>query len=240
MKRLLTILIAILTITSVYGQEDFSKRQKHEKFLKAGIGTSWIILPKVFLVDEDVPTTNAQVLPATNSISAYVGIQTVFHLGDGWLFTPEVDLSYVSGEIRINRSAINPNDNTDTIRSTVQELQSYVRAEIPLHFGMRSKDDFWVTFGPSLYFTLHDNKGFDKAVSADPIDPNDPAQINSDNPFGVRFRLAGYAPVGERGYIEIKFESDLGQYFDYSNNSYEAKFSFQNLSIGYGFWLNKN
>jgi hypothetical protein len=97
-----------------------------------------------------------------------------------------------------------------------------------------------VTFGPTLYFTLHDNKGFDKAVAAVPIDPSDPAQINTDNPFGVRFRLAGYAPVGERGYIDIKFESDLGQYFDYSNNTYEAKFSFQNLSIGYGFWLNKD
>jgi hypothetical protein len=236
MKRLTIILIAIMTITSVYGQEDNSTVQRNEVFLKAGFGTSWVILPKVFLVDEDVPTTNAQVLPATNGFSGFVGLQTVFHLGDGWLFTPEIDLSYSGGEIRVNRTTIN---GTDTLPSSVQRLQSYVRAEIPLHFGVRSRDGFWVTFGPSLYFTLYDNKGFNEAVAADPIDPADPAQVNSDNPFGVRFRLAAYAPVGERGYIDIKFESDLGQNFDYNNNTYEAKFSMQNLSIGYGYWLNK-
>ena len=189
------------------------------------------------MVDPDTPYNNAQILPATNGLSGFIGIQTVLSLGNGWLFVPEVDLSYQSGEVRVDLTQY-PDANvgrTDTVRSSVQELQNYVRAEIPLHFGVRAKDKFWVSFGPTFYVTLYDNKGFENAVYSLPARPD--LALNSKNPFGVRFRLAAYAPLGERGYLEIKFESDLSQYFNYENDTYEAKFSFQNISIGYGFSL---
>lgn len=242
MKRLIYILLGVMIFTNVYSQDEFINSKKHEIFLKGSFGTSWIILPKVFLLNPDADQLfpNAQVLPAINSISGSVGVQTVFHLGDGWLFVPELDLSYISGEIRVNRTDISiVNGDTIYSPSSVQKPQSYVRAEVPLHFGVRSRDNFWVSFGPSLYFTLYDNKGFEEAVLADPLDESNPAKVNSANPFGIRFRLAAYASVGERSYIDIKFESDLGQYFEFENDTYKAKFSLQNLSIGYGYWLNK-
>ena len=238
MRSLLTILILFLTTTIVLGQDASSSNQQHEMFIKGGIGTSWIILPKVFIISPDDSITNAQILPATNGFTGYAGLQTVFPLGAGWLFVPEVNLSYTSGEIRVNRTEYQF-IGTDTIRSseTAQKLQSYVRAEIPLHFGVRSKDNFWVSFGPTLYFTLHDNKGFNNAVYELPVQAD--LKLNSNVAFGVRFRLAAYAPIGERSYIDIKFESDLGQYFTFEEDSYKAKFSLQNLSIGYGYLLNK-
>lgn len=240
MKRLTLIFIATMTITLSFGQMEVRNVEKNELFLKAGGGTAWIIMPKVYIVSPVDSISNAQVLPATNGPSGFLGLQYVVHLGDGWLFVPEVDLTYVGGEVRVNRIIYNYNNSgMDTI-SSVQNVQSYVRAEIPLHFGVRSNDNFWVSFGPTLYFTLHDNKGFDNAVESLPPTINNPYEVKSDNPIGVRFRLAAYAPVGERTYIDVKFESDLGHYFRYENNTYEAKFSFQNISIGVGYLLNKD
>lgn len=232
MRRLLYTILLLSIAATGYGQEDNSNRKPHEIFIKAGFGTSWIIMPKVFIIDPN-NSVSAQILPAINGFSGFVGVQTVFHLGNGWLFVPEFDLNYISGEVRVNRTEI---VGLDTLATSAQNLQNYVRAEIPLHFGIRSADNFWVTFGPTLYFTLHDNKGFDNAVYELPV--RDDLKLNSDNPFGVRFRLAAYAPIGERSYIDIKFESDLGQYFTYANDTWDVKFSFQNISIGYGLLLN--
>lgn len=223
-----------MTITSSFGQE--KTRSKHEMFLKASAGTSWIILPKVFLISPEDSVSNAQVLPATNGLTGNLGWQTVFHLGEGWLFVPELNLSYISGEVRINRTIYEDNRVDLDTAYTDQNLQSYVRAEIPLHFGVRSNNNFWVTLGPTLYFTLYDNQGFEEAVENNRVRDN--VQLDDDNPFGVRFRLAAYAPVGKRSYIDIRFESDLGQYFRFEGNTYEAKFSFQNISIGYGYRFN--
>lgn len=237
MKRLLLIIIAAMTITLSFGQERRYNIEKNELFLKAGIGTSWIIMPKVYAVSPTDSSSNAQILPAQNGFSGSAGMQYVVHLGNSWLFVPEVDLSYVSGQIRVNRIIYNYNNTGLDTTDTRQNVQSYVRAEIPLHFGVRSSDNFWVTFGPSLYFTLYDNKGFDDAVNSFKVTDYD---VVSDNPFGVRFRLAAYAIIGERSYIDIKFESDLGHYFRFENDTYEAKFSFQNVMVGYGFLLNKD
>ena len=125
MRRLILSLVVAMSMTSGYGQIEMSKSTKPEIFLKAGFGTSWIILPKVFLIDPDAPETNGQVLPATNGLSGYVGFQSAFHLKNGWLFAPGLDLTVTSGEIRINRTTINPDDDQDTIRTSVQNVQSY-------------------------------------------------------------------------------------------------------------------
>ena len=53
MKRLVIVLLAIMTITSAFGQDDTGRTKKHEIFLKGYFGTSWIILPKVFLINPD-------------------------------------------------------------------------------------------------------------------------------------------------------------------------------------------
>lgn len=236
MKRLFHTMFLLLAAASVFGQDKLTTNDKHEIFIKGGIGTSWVILPKVFMVDPQPPNNNAQILPAVNGLHSFVGVQTVFHLGNGWLFVPEFDLSYTSGEIRVNLTQyVGPNP--DTVRTSNQNLQSYLRAEVPLHFGVRSKDGFWVSFGPTLYFTLFDNNGFEEAVFSLPARPD--LALNSKHAMGVRFRLAAYAPVGDRSYIEFKFESDLGQYFTYENNAYDVRFSFQNFTIGYGYLLNK-
>lgn len=236
MKRLILLILATLSVTAVFSQKLASKESNHEIFLKGGIGTSWIILPKVFIVDPQPPNNNAQILPAINGLNGFVGVQTVLHLGNGWLFVPELDLSYTSGEIRVDLTQyVGPNP--DTVRTSQQNLQSYLRAEIPLHFGVRSRDGFWVSFGPTLYFTLFDNNGFEEAVFSLPARPD--LALNSQHALGVRFRLAAYAPIGDRSYVEFKFESDLGQYFTYENDAYDVRFSFQNFTIGYGYRLNK-
>lgn len=236
MKRLFTIIFTCLIITVALGQESSPSKKSRQIYVKGGVGTSWIILPKVFMIDPQPPYNNAQILPAVNNLHSYLGLQAVLSLGNGWLFAPEVNFSYSSGEIRVNLTQY-VGANPDTVRTTRQSLQSYVRAEIPLHFGVRSGDGFWVSFGPTLYFTLYDNKGFEEAVYDLPA--RDDLQLNSDNPIGVSFRLAAYAPIGERSYLDFRFESDLGQYFTYENNTYDVKFSFQNFSIGYGYRLSK-
>lgn len=234
MRKIIVYTLFSVIVNSAFSQNQDTPLPQKEFFIKGGIGTSWIILPKVFLLDENNPTTNAQVLPATNGFTGFVGFQTVFNIGNNWAFAPELDLTYLNGEIRFDRQEI---IGTDTLRQTTQNSQSYVRAEIPIHFAMTSRDGFWVSFGPSVYFTLFDNKGFEKSVYE--VSPNPNLQLESGNPIGIRFRLAIYAPVGNRSYIDIKFESDLGKHFKYENDTYDAKFSYQNVSVGYGYRLNK-
>lgn len=240
MKRLLTVILVLVAVSSGFSQEGTTANRKPYYFVKGGFGTSWIILPKVFLVNPTPPNDNGQILPAINGFSGFVGFQTVIPMGKtgGWLFAPELDVSYISGDVRMDLTYYpDPSKNRpDTIISSEQGLQSYVRVEVPLHFGVRSSDNFWVSFGPSLYFSLYDNNGFEEVVFASPVSPD--LQLKVKDTFGVRFRLAAYASVGKRGYIDIKFESDLGQYFRYENSTYDVRFSFQNLSIGYGYRLN--
>lgn len=231
MKRLIILFIAILSITSVVAQDSQSEGPPRQYFVTGGIGTSWIILPKVFIVNPNVPSDNAQILPALNGFTGYVGFQTLLPLGETWLFAPEIDFTYTSGQIRLDRAV-----NGDT--TAIENFQNYVRAEIPLIFGVRSNDNFWVGFGPAIYFTLYDNKGFEKAVESLPYDSD--TQVDSNVPVGIRFRLSAYARLGNRSYLNLKFESDLGQRFRYVDDTYDVKFSLQNISLGFGYMLSSS
>lgn len=235
MKLLKTLGLLLLISTAGFSQKELPEVDKTLFFLKGGIGTSWIIMPKVFLISPD--TTSAQILPATNSFTGYLGFQAAIPLGKRWLFMPEVDFNYLSGEVRVDR-IIN-----DSIKGASQKLQSYARIEVPLNFGVVSSDDFWVSFGPVIFFTISDNKGFDAAVY-EIADPNrvPPLKLESDNPIGVRFRLAAYIVIARGRYIDIKFDSDLIRDFHYTENDdvYHMKMSMQSITVGFGFSTNRD
>ncbi len=194
-------------------------------------------MPKVFLLNP-ADTSSAQILPTTNSFTGYIGFQVAIPLGDHWLFMPEIDINYIAGEIRVDR--INSSNRIEP-NAFSQKLQSYTRLEIPINFGVVSSDNFWVSFGPVLFFTLSDNKGFDDAVH-DIEDPNNPINLDSDNPLGLRFRLAAYVIVANGMYVDIKFDSDLSRKFYYteSDDTYHMKMSMQSVTIGFGYRLNRD
>ena len=234
MKLINTLSLLLLVSISGFSQKVPLTVDNTRFFVKGGVGTSWIIMPKVAFVDT-TNLNNAQILPATNSFTGYIGVQTAIPLGDHWLFLPEIDFNYIAGEIRINRSF------QDTTRNTFsQKLQSYARLEIPLNFGVVSSDNFWVSFGPVLFFTLSDNKGFDAAIH-EIEDSQDTFKVDSDNPFGLRFRLAAYVIIGKGMYIDVKFDSDLKRDFFYSesDNTYNIKMSMQSITVGFGYRLNR-
>lgn len=228
-------LLSLLLLISISGFSQKEAPSVDEKlfFVKGGLGTSWIIMPKVFLIDP-ADTSSSQILPATNSFTGYVGLQAAIPLGKHWLFMPEIDFNYISGEIRVDR-ILNDPDNPDRFS---QKLQAYTRIEVPLNFGVISSDNFWVSFGPVIYFTLSDNKGFDAAV--DEIRTS-PVALNSDIPIGMRFRLAAYIVVGKGMYVDIKFDSDLKRDFYYSetDNVYNMRMSLQSITIGFGYRINR-
>ena len=120
-------------------------------------------------------------------------------------------------------------------------MQSYSRIEVPLNFGVISSDNFWVSFGPVVYFTLSDNKGFDDAVF-DVADPNrnPPLMLDSDNPLGLRFRLATYILLARGRYIDIKFDSDLKRDFYFRDGVYNMRMSMQSITVGFGFSTNRD
>ena len=239
MVKFIKTLGILLLISSVgYSQKEVPTTDKALFFLKGGVGTSWITMPKVYLLDNDTVTntiTNAQILPAINSFTGYIGFQSAIPLGDHWLFMPEIDFNYLGGEVRVDLSTVS---NGDTTKTFSQKLQSYVRIEVPLNFGVISSDNFWVSFGPVVYFTLSDNKGFDAAV--DEV-RNNPVNMDSDMPIGLRFRLAAYIIVGKGMYIDIKFDSDLNRKFSYteSDNTYHMRMSLQSVTVGFGYRLNR-
>lgn len=237
MKLIKTLILFLLISVSGFSQERTPTVEKNLFFVKGGLGTSWIIMPKVFLIDP-ADTSSAQILPATNSFTAYIGFQTAIPLGKHWLFLPEIDFNYTAGEIRVDR-ILNNQDEPDRFS---QKLQSYTRIEVPLNFGVVSSDNFWVSFGPVLYFTISDNKGFDAGVHEieDPARP-EPIKLNSDNPFGLRFRLATYLIVGKGMYIDIKFDSDLKRDFSYSDSDdvYNMRMSLQSITVGFGYRINR-
>jgi hypothetical protein len=220
--------LLLITVTIGLSQNTPPKPQKVEFFVKGGIGTSWIIMPKVFLIDQNDPTrtNNWQILPATNAFSGFIGLQSVIPMGKHWLFVPEIDYNYIAGEIRVDELKNN--------RSS-QKLQTYSRIEVPLNFGILSSDNFWVSFGPIIFFTIADNKGFNDAVHE--LTPTTP--LNSDNPIGLRFRLAVYASIGNNAYIDIKFESDLDRNFVFEDGIYNMKMSMQNITLGFGWRVTK-
>jgi len=235
MKNLILALsITLLMPTFGSAQVDSFTPPKVSTFLKGGIGTSWVLLPKVFLSDPNDPNNNWQILPATNNFTGYVGLQTVIRLGDYWRFAPELDYNYISGQVRVDK--VRPNTPDDP-SETVQKLQMYSRIEIPLNFGVVSSDNFWVSFGPVVYFTITDNKGFDNAV--DELVTNPDVIIDSDVPVGVRFRIAIYATLSKNAYIDIKFDSDLGGNFKFEDNTYKMNMSMQSVTIGLGYRLKK-
>lgn len=223
MKKIFSLLsLFLLVSTCSFGQEKDEVMGFSETrfFIVGGVGTSWIILPKVFIVDVTDPENNWQILPATNSVTGYVGFQAVIPLSKHWLFTPEIDFTYLSGEIRVDELKTG---------DVAQKMQIYTRVEVPLNFGVLSSDNFWVSFGPIVYFTLSDNKGFDDTVYELTTNPT----IDSDMPVGLRFRLAAYARIN-RFFINAKFESDLFQKFEFVDDIYKVKLSMQNLTVGFG------
>lgn len=234
MKLINTLSLLLLVSLSGFSQKVAPTVDNTRFFVKGGVGTSWIIMPKVAFVDT-TNLNNAQILPATNSFTGYIGLQTAIPLGKHWLFLPEINFNYIAGEIRINRSF------QDTTRNTfTQKLQSYARLEIPLNFGIMSSDNFWVSFGPVLFFTLSDNKGFDDAIN-EIKDSQDTFKVDSDNPFGLRFRLAAYIIIGKGMYIDVKFDSDLKRDFFYSesDDTYNMTMSMQSITVGFGYRLNR-
>jgi hypothetical protein len=234
MKRALTILIVILAFAhSGMSQEKYGRFEKSVIAWKVGVGTSWVILPKVFLTDVNDPAHNWAILPAKNSFTGYIGAQWIKRLGDHWVFAPEIDINYISGHVRVDEIYSPPADTT--LSRTVETLQNYVRVEVPFNFGVISNDNFWVTLAPVVYFTLYDNKGFDKAVYS----LTDNAVVDSDQPVGLRFRVAAYALLSERMYLDIKFDSDLGRNFSFENGVYDARFSLQSVTVGLG-WFGRS
>lgn len=223
-----TYILAILFLISSLGYSQKETPDGIQYIIKGGAGTSWIIMPKVFLLDETNTANSWQILPATNSFTGYAGLQVVVPLGNHWLFTPEIDYNYIAGEIRVDAKLTN---------RFSQKLQSYGRIEVPLNFGVVSSDNFWITFGPVVFFTISDNKGFDNAV----YELTNQATVNSDNPVGLRFRLATYILLGEKAYLDIKFDSDLNRDFHYSESDdiYHMTMSMQSITIGFGWKLKK-
>ncbi len=238
MRKLIYTLGLLLSISiSGFSQNEPPSTDKPLFIVKGGGGTSWITMPKVFLLNP-ADTSSAQILPTTNSFTGYIGFQVAIPLGDHWLFMPEIDINYIAGEIRVDR--INSSNRIEP-NAFSQKLQSYTRLEIPINFGVVSSDNFWVSFGPVLFFTLSDNKGFDDAVH-DIEDPNNPINLDSDNPVGLRFRLAAYVIVANGMYVDIKFDSDLSRKFYYteSDDTYHMKMSMQSVTIGFGYRLNRD
>lgn len=231
MKLINTLGLLLLISIAGFSQNEPPTVRENLFFIKGGLGTSWIIMPKVFLLDT-ANLNSVQILPATNGIAGYIGFQTAIPLGKYWLFLPEIDFNYISGEIRVDRLF---NDSTKTDIAS-QKLQSYIRIEVPINFGVVSSDNFWVSFGPVLYFTLSDNKGFDAAV--DEV-ITQPVKLDSDIPIGLRFRLAAYIIIGKGMYMDIKFDSDLKRDFYFEDNTYNMRMSLQSITVGFGYRLNR-
>ena len=234
MKRRIVILSAFL-LMAVSGMCQQADRaiNKTNFFFTGGIGTSWILLPKVFLVDVDDLENNWQILPANNKITGYVGFMVAMPLSKHWLFTPEIDISFTSGEIRVD--ALKPDPVTQMPRSA-QRSQQYTRIEVPLNFGVLSSDNFWVSFGPVVNFTIQDNKGFEEAAFS--LITNPEVKIDSDIPFGLGFRLAAYVGI-ERFFVNVKFQSDLFRSFKFEDGVYDMRMSMQSITLGMGWRTTK-
>ncbi len=187
-KKKLVSLFSIIILVSIIASAQDNERQvpNEPKWIaKGGVRTSWLTFPKVFIVDENDAGNVWSVSPAVNSVTFFLGVQYVIPLGKHWLFIPEIDYHYLSGEVNVNRLK-DP--------ALARKLQSYSRISVPLNFGVVSSDNFWFGFGPTVYFTIADNKGFEEAVSELTTATN----INSDVPVGVAARLAAIVDMNDR------------------------------------------
>jgi hypothetical protein len=228
MKKLVNIFIIIVFVSFSLSAQDFEIKipNKLTWIAKGGLGTSWVTYPKVFLVDESDLTNVWSVAPATNGFTGYLGVQGILPIGEHWAFIPEINFSYLSGKIQV--------DHIQTLQLS-RHSQNYGRISVPLNFGIISSDDFGFVFGPVVYFTVLDNKGFDEAVN----DLTTAANINSDIPVGLAIRLAAVREVSDKMYIEIKFDYDLNKYFEYNNGVYDVKMAMQSITVGLGYLLSK-
>ena len=220
MKRVirLSVIFILLSTFGSYSQTIWA--------LKGGGGTSWIIYPKVFLVDETDPDNVWEVAPGKNNISFYVGGAAIIPLSKHWLFIPEANLNYLSGEITVTSIQLN---------AVSRRVQSYTRLELPLLFAVKSSDKFWFTFGPSVFFTLHDNQGFEKAVEELTAIDN----VNSKRTIGLRMRLGAALTLSEKMFLEIKFDYDIGSKFAFESDTYEVRLAMQSITAGLGWTISK-
>ena len=189
--------------------------------LKAGGGTSWATYPKVFVLpDTSDPNNIWELSPATNSGTFYIGGEAVIPMGEHWFFRGGLSYSYISGEVKV--------DKLNTSQQS-RKLQAYSRLNIPLLFGIKSKDEFFFSFGPVVFINLHDNHGFDEAVGE-----LTPQPVDSSVPVGLQMRLATDIQVQKNLFLEIKFDYDLGKYFRYNETAqiYETRIAMQGITGG--------
>ena len=189
--------------------------------LKGGAGTSWATYPKVFILPDTTDVNNVwEISPATNNATFYLGGEAIVYIGEHWVFRGELSYSYISGEIKVDKLSSNEQS---------RKLQAYSRLNVPLLFGIQSKDEFFFSFGPVVFINLHDNKGFENAVAE-----LTPQGIDSAVPIGIQMRLAANIQVQKNLYLEIKFDYDLGKYFRYNEATqiYEARIAMQGITGG--------
>jgi len=194
--------------------------------VKSGVGTSWIIFPKVFLVDPEDVDNVWEIGPGANHATFSIGGDASIMLGDHWFVGSGLDYNYSSGRIKVTSVEL---DHSST------RLQTYSRLEVPLIFGVKSSDDFWVTFGPGVFFNIGDNEGLKKAID----DLSDASNVNTTRPVGVKVALGIGISLGTNLYIDINFDSDYGKKFDYENEIYEIRLSMQSLTVGVGWTFTK-
>lgn len=211
MKRGLLFIGLMIMMHTGYSQLRFA--------LKAGGGPSWLAFPKVFLQDPVVLNNTWEIQPGTTGGHFYLGGEMITTLGEHWLFRGELSVSYISGSVNVDELLTN---------RQARKLQSYVRTNIPLLVTVKSTDHFWFSFGPVVYITLHDNKGFDDAVH----ELATAAVIDSTRPFGMGARLAGNIQLQDHLYLEVKFDYDLNKYFKYENNTYKVRMAAQGVTFG--------
>lgn len=213
MKRGLVIWVFLLISLAGYGQIRWT--------VKAGGGPSWMAFPNVYLQDPTDAYNTLQISPAATGGTFYAGGEALFPMGDHWGFRSELNFTYISGEV-----------NVDVIIAQTQsrKLQSYSRISIPLLFSVRSSDNFWASFGPVVFFNIHDNKGFENAFADFGLDPTQ--YFDTDIPIGIQSRLAMDIKLQEHLFLELKFDYDIGKYFKYENDLYHVRLAAQGVTGG--------
>lgn len=220
MKRLFLLTLALGMFFASSAQIRFA--------LKGGAGTSWVTYPKVFVLPDTTDVNNVwELSPATNSATFYLGGEAVISMGEHWFFRGELSYSYISGEVKV--------DKLSTYEQS-RKLQAYSRLNIPLLFGIKSKDDFFFSFGPVVFINLHDNNGFKEAIAE-----LTPQEVDSTVPWGLQMRLAADIQVQKNLFLEIKFDYDLGKYFRYNESTeiFEARLAMQGITGGLTYFLRK-
>lgn len=211
MKKGLSIFALFLVIQTGYGQLHYT--------IKAGGGPSWMSFPKVFLQDPVYLNNTWEIAPAATGGTFYIGGEVLVPMGEHWGFRSELNVTYISGEVYVDALII---------EAQARKLQSYTRIDLPLLFSVKSKDNFWCSFGPVVFFTVHDNKGFEKAINILAEDP----LVDSDVPIGVQARLAVDIKLQEHLFLELKFDYDIGKYFKFEDNTYKVRMSAQGVTGG--------